>query len=189
MPDISQNAPKKTTDSAQEQHRGKGCQHLNVEPIAWQTHTRTMLSSSSPTTLTWGLIRRATTPNKEKPTRMWRTGENTSIKGGGISLWRGRCPQGKILADTVTHGGGWDATRTKSEEIDLSNPIHVRFGPTGQIHLRMGFHENPDQTPARRPMAGLSKPTLYKSYCSGPLHTSPKSSLGRKNRVPTTNII
>ena len=26
--------PKKRTDSAQEQHRGKGCQHLNVEPIA-----------------------------------------------------------------------------------------------------------------------------------------------------------
>ena len=79
--------PKKRTDSAQEQHRGKGCQHLNVEPIAWQTHTRTMLSSSSPITLTWGLIRQVTTPNKEKLTRMWRTGENTSIKGGG------RCPQ------------------------------------------------------------------------------------------------
>ena len=37
----------------------------------------------------------------------------------------------------------------------------------GQIHLHMGFHENPNQTPAQRPMAGLSKPTLYKSYCSG----------------------
>ena len=73
--------PKKRTDSAQGQHRGKGCHRLNVEPIAWQTHTRTMLSSSSPITLTWGLIRRVTTPNKEKLTRMWRTGENTSIKG------------------------------------------------------------------------------------------------------------
>ena len=62
--------PNKRTDLAQEQHRGKGCQHLNVEPIAWQTRTRTMLSSSSPTTPTWGLIRQVTTPNKEKLTRI-----------------------------------------------------------------------------------------------------------------------
>ena len=82
--------PKKRTDSAQEQHRGKGCQHLTVEPIAWQTHTHTMLSSSSPITLTWGLIRRVTTPNKEKLTRMWRTGENTSIKGEEYHCERGR---------------------------------------------------------------------------------------------------
>ena len=98
--------PKKRTDSAQGQHRGKGCHHLNVEPIAWQAHTRTMLSSSSPTTLTWGLIRRVTTPNKEKLTRMWRTGENTSIKGGRVSLWRGGCLPGNILIDPVTHEGG-----------------------------------------------------------------------------------
>ena len=26
--------PKKRTDSAQDQHKGRGCQHLNVEPIA-----------------------------------------------------------------------------------------------------------------------------------------------------------
>ena len=130
--------PKKRTDLAQEQHNGKGCQHLNVEPIAWQTHIHTMLSSSSPTTLTWGLTRRVTTPNTEKLIRMWRTREITSIKGGG----------------------GEDTPRNKSEEIDLSNPIHVRFGLTGQIHLFTGFHENPDQTLAQRPMAGLSKPTL-----------------------------
>ena len=49
----------------------------------------------------------------------------------------------------------------------------------------MGFHADPDQTPAQRPMTGLSKPTLYKSHCLGPLHTSPTSPLGRKNRVLT----
>ena len=59
----------------------------------------------------------------------------------------------------------------------------------GQIHLHMGFHENPNQTPAQRPMIGLSKPTLYKSYCPGLLHTSPTSSLCRKNRVLTIGAV
>ena len=51
---------------------------------------------------------------------MRRTGENASIKGGGGE------PKG---------GGGGDATQTKSEEIDLSNPIHVRFG----LHAKFTF--------------------------------------------------
>ena len=46
-PNISPKCLKKRTDSVQEQHEGEGCQHLNVEPSAWQTHTYTMLSSFS----------------------------------------------------------------------------------------------------------------------------------------------
>ena len=53
----------------------------------------------------------------------------------------------------------------------------------------MGLHENPDQTTAQRPMSCLSNPTLYKSYCLGPLHTSPTLSLGRENRVLTPLIV
>ena len=59
----------------------------------------------------------------------------------------------------------------------------------GQIHLHMGFHENPNQTPAQRPMAGLSKPTLYKSYCSGPLYTILIRPWVVKNRVPTIGAV
>ena len=63
---------------------------------------------------------------------MRRTGENASIKG---------------------EEGNPKEEKPKGEKIlllgliprrDLSNHICVRLSYTGQIHLRMGFHENPD---------------------------------------------
>src|SRR6266581_4605829 len=100
---------------------------------------------------------------------------NTSIKGKLVAL-TGGLPGTREMGENELIKRRMVRTRHFSDQFRgdrSSHPIRVRLSHSGQTHLWMGFHENPDKTVAQRPRSSLFQTHSLQIILFGPFTHKP----------------